>query len=590
MRKTFTTSIYLTLVLAIVLPMGISGYISYRQVKRSAFENMQATQIAKFHSINFRVTELQEQATNVARVVASSRQLTGYLQQRNRAAALTYTQELMRALGMEYLVVVDQQANIFLRAHQPDRFDDNIGTQVNIQSALRGENRYFTENGKIVRFSIRASAPIRDSSGAIIGAVSTGFVLGQAAFVEKIKQQYDIEASIFDGASILQSTVPQALADNLQLPEEVHKRVLQGDSLYTYFGKMGNIDYCNTFAPIHGPSGEVRGAVWLASPTQSTYTLLNRMSRLQLLLIVVSILLSVGALGWQMRRAVVRPTSLLLSTAKRIAEGDLKDALIPVQVKNEFGQILLAVQSIAARLRLTVEHLHEASQKMDEVCSTINHGSTTLQSAAGDMARRQQLISSELSGITQTIGENSRLSNAALGEFQKLSDAVTLGQQASRDAFHEVINMREQTDIIKRIAAQTNILALNAAVEAARAGQAGAGFAVVAHEVGVLAGKSAEAAEHITKKIEDNIQHTEHVQQALEALSPLGKRSEDLITQVNDSSADQANRMTSIDEAAQGLATMVQRNVREADLLATTAGTLEAIAQEFQSVIQLFHL
>ncbi len=590
MRKSFTRSIYITLILAIVIPTGISGLLSYRQVRQETFANTRAMLLEKFHALDDGVSDMQNRATSVARSIANSKQLLQLFQTRNRQRALDYTQRLMKDFGMEYLVVVDKTADIFLRAHEPERFGDNIGGQINIQRALQGDNTYFMENGKLVKFSIRASAPIRDSSGAIIGAVSTGYVLGKEAFVQKLKKTYCVETSIFYGKSLLQTTIPGMKDSGFELPKAVQDLVLDGDSLYTYYGEVGGKRFYNIFTPIHGPNKTIQGAIWLAAPTDRIYALMRNMRRLQIILIIVSVLIALGCLGFQIRRAVVKPTKQLLTLAQQIGEGNLQiDAKLRIP-QNEFGEITQSVRGIAARLRLTVEHLQQASKKMDEVCHTVDHGAHALQSAANDMASREQQISTSLSSVSEILDENSSLSGEALGEFQKLSTAVAQGQHASQEANHEVQNMREHTETIRAIAAQTNILALNAAIEAARAGEAGAGFGVVAHEVGVLAGKSAAAAEIIAEKIEGSIQHANHVEKALKALSPLGARSEELITQVSASGADQAQRMAQIDAASKGFGEMVQRNAHEADLLANTSDTLQTIAEEFQSVIQLFRL
>ncbi|PID90895.1 MAG: hypothetical protein CSA97_00530 [Bacteroidetes bacterium] len=172
---------------------------------------------------------------------------------------------------------------------------------------------------------------------------------------------------------------------------------------------------------------------------------------------------------------------------------------------------------------------------MGSISQAVLEGSAALQDSGANMATMSDQIAGLVGTISSEQEENARLSMEALEEFQKLSAAQHDGTVAAIDAARQIDTMGEQTEWIKDIARQTNILALNASVEAARAGDAGAGFGVVATEVGNLAGRSQEAADIIGNSIAASIQGTEHVQEVLSGLTSLGDRSSELIERVRES-------------------------------------------------------
>ena len=242
----------------------------------------------------------------------------------------------------------------------------------------------------------------------------------------------------------------------------------------------------------------------------------------QLLALATVLALVFGLIAaWAITRQIIIPLNQTLKVAERVASGDLSHNLDSAR-QDELGQLQRAMQSMTVGLRELIGGISDGvtqiasaaeqlsavteqtsagvnSQKVetDQVATAMNEMAATVQ----EVARNAEEASEAAVAADQQAREGDKVVGEAIAQIERLATEVGNSTEAMGHLKRESDKIGSVLDVIKSVAQQTNLLALNAAIEAARAGEAGRGFAVVADEVRSLAQRTQKSTEEIEELI-----------------------------------------------------------------------------------------
>ena len=302
-------------------------------------------------------------------------------------------------------------------------------------------------------------------------------------------------------------------------------------------------------------------------------------------------------------RSITLPLDRAVAMAGAIAGGDLTQQIHDTR-KDEFGQLLQALQLMVGKLHGVVTEVRRGVDSVSTASSEIAMGNQDLSSRTEQTASNLEETAASMEELTSTVAQSSDTAQQANRLAVGAAKAAAHGGEVVGQVVHSMQQISESSrkiadiiGVIDGIAFQTNILALNAAVEAARAGEQGRGFAVVAGEVRTLAQRSAQAAKEIKTLISASVETVEtgsaQVGQAGQAMGEIvtGVRSmTDLIAEIAAAANEQRDGIGQVNQAVTNLDQMTQQNAALVEESAAAASALRDQAQRLSEVVSVFNV
>ncbi|BAK99362.1 methyl-accepting chemotaxis protein [Oscillibacter valericigenes Sjm18-20] len=495
------------------------------------------------------------------------------------------------------------------------------------------------------------SVPVRSSSGGIIGVTAidiqitticdmvihteTSFSTGSQMLISRAgvvlaHQNQDLLMNNLDSAGY-----SQEILDELSSPTG---NVFQySDNGENAFAVIGQESLSKFLIVTSVPQKEYQEAA-------SRLVLVNATTYLIAIVIIILIILLIT-------KSISKPLKRLTAITDDLAAGHL-DVSIDVHSKDEVGRLAASMQSLVTRLREYIAYISETSEILDQighgnldlkfqnsyegdfaviknallktssllnkmmtelhnvsnkVSSTalqVSNGSQTLAQGASEQASSIEELSAMVTTVASGITENATNATQASSLSKEAENSLTESNQHMKEMADSMEHINAASSeiqniikVIDSIAFQTNLLALNAAVEAARAGEAGKGFAVVADEVRNLAQQSTEAAKSTAELIETAVaavkEGTEISAATAKSMEEASRQAAAAMKMMQAISEETEKQSVSVEQIRVGIdqiSTVVQVNAATAEESAASSHELSNYAEHQLELISVFHL
>lgn len=518
-------------------------------------------------------------------------------------------------------------ATSFLRVHKPAKFGDDLSSfrKTVVETNKTKNNIVGLEKG-VAGLGIRGISPVFNNSRHI-GSIELGMSFGQP-FFDNFKNKYNVDISLYlyDGTEFKKFA---STHEDLKLLNK-NEMVLALNTPQHSQIKLNDHDLAVYAYKVDDFTGKPIGILQIAMD-RSHYAAKINDARNAAIYIGASAMIAGLLIALFIASVIGKPLCQTVNAMREISEGegDLTRRL-DESGNNEISRLASAFNNFSEKVRLMVSQVYGSTTQLSSAAEEMSVIVQETNQATQQQQTETSMVVTAMNEMTATVQEVARHATDAAEAANNADKFSAEGKQVVTNTMQAIENLSSEVysastviaqlekdsenigavlDVIKGIAEQTNLLALNAAIEAARAGEQGRGFAVVADEVRTLASKTQQSTQEIQEmieklqsgahsavkvmndgraKAESSVEQAAKAGASLESITSAVSLIKDMNMQIATAAEQQSSVAEEINRNIVNISNIVDQSVDNAGQTATSSDELAKLSSELQLLVNQF--